>query len=198
MAYTASIDTANTLLGSSLDEINDWLGATATDANTITNLVNEVSWHFNMACNRQFLSRSQTEYYDGTGGLVLWLRNPPVASLTLYEDPDYDFGSDTEISSDDYNLDANSGRLVLTGYVFSYGPGIIKATYTGGYADGSIPLDLRIAAKIRLARLYRLWKSAAYGTESRSDDQGGMTGYMHKDHPAETAAILKYRKPVVL
>jgi hypothetical protein len=195
VAYTATIDTANSLLGSSLDEINDWLGISGTgEANTVTNLVNETSWHLNRACNREFLQRSQTEYYDAIGQSVLWLKNPPVATLVLYEDSAYAFGTDTVVAATDYNLDTDSGRLVLVGGTFGYGAGIIKATYTGGYADGSIPMDLRVAAKIRVERFYRLWKSSAMGTVSRSDDVGGQTGYMHTEHPAVTAVIAKYRK----
>ena len=195
MAYTAAIDTANTLLGATLDEIKDFLGVTSTaEDNVITDLINEASWSFNRECNRLFLTRSITaEYHDGDGGRILWLKNPPVTSVAIYEDYDREFGADTAIDTDDYTVSAETGRVEMLFGCFATGTNILKATYTGGYADGSIPLDLRMAARIRVSRLYRLWKSGAYGTTSRSDDKGGQTGYLHEMHPIEKMAIAKYR-----
>lgn len=195
MAYNASIDTDNTLLGATLLEIKDFLGIDPTDTsedNVLTDLINEVSWSFNRECNRLFLTRSVTEYFGG-GGRVLWLRNPPVSGVTIYQDTERSFGSTTEVDSDTYDVDSN-GRVELITGVFLEGPRIIKATYSGGYADSSLPLDLRTAAKVRLARLYWLQRTSSFGTDSRSDDQGGQTGYRHEPLPIEMAAINKYRR----
>jgi hypothetical protein len=192
MAYTAVLDTTNSILGADIDEIKDFLGVTGTDENNlITDLVNEVSWTFNRDCNRLFLQRALTEYYDGELQYNLWLRNPPVEGLTLYEDYEREFAADTEIDDDDYVLEAESGRVTMLYSRLARGAGIIKATYTGGYED--MPFDLRMAAKLRAARLYLLGKSLAWGTTSRSDDQGGQTGYMHEASPTELEAVRKYR-----
>jgi hypothetical protein len=192
MAYTAAIDTTNTLLGTSLLEIKDFLGvADTTEDNVITDLINEVSWSFNRECNRLFLQRSVTEYFDG-GGRVLWLRNPPVTAVSIYQDSERSFAADTEIDDSDYDVDPTNGRVELIAGIFLSGQRIVKATYTGGYADSAIPLDLRNAAKVRLARLYLLQQSKALGTSSRSDDQGGQTGYQHDPLSIEKAAVMKY------
>jgi hypothetical protein len=154
MAYTAVLDTDNSILGADIDEIKDFLGVTGTDEdNLITDLVNEVSWTFNRDCNRLFLQRALTEYYDGELQYTLWLRNPPVEGLTLYEDYEREFAADTEIDDDDYVLEAESGRVTMLYSRLARGAGIIKATYTGGYDDEDIPLDLRMAAKLRCSRL---------------------------------------------
>lgn len=195
MSYTAAIDTVNTLLSATLLEIKSFLGVAEADTsedNTITDLVNEVSWSFNRECGRLFLSRAVTEYFSG-GGRVLWLRNPPVTGVSIFQDSEREFAASTEIDDGDYDVDPTNGRVEYIAGVFLSGQRIIKATYTGGYADSAIPLDLRTAAKVRLSRLYKLQETGAFGTTSRSDDQSGQTGYRHEPLPIEVAAINKYR-----
>jgi hypothetical protein len=141
----------------------------------LTSAINEVSEWFNTVCNRDLASRAQTEFYDGESDYILWLLNPPVASLTLYVDSERAFGSSTEITSADYEMDADTGRVELTGASFVSAFRTTKATYTGGFS--TVPYDLVRAVLIKIEIETKLASSKAYAVQTRSDGAGGVTGY---------------------
>ncbi len=163
---------------------------------TLIDLVNDASWWFRDETHRKLKSQSLTEYYDGEGGVIMYLRNKPVASLVLSQDAAREFGASTVISSDDYELDDDSGRILLTGAVFIKDHHVIKAAYTGGYS--TIPYDLQRAVVEMVARNFLLTDSKAQATVSRSDDKGGTTRYKHDMSEAVERALDRYTKTVVI
>jgi len=162
----------------------------------LIDLINDASWWFKNETHRILKAQSLTEYYDGNGGYIMYLRNPPVTGLTLYQDSDRSFAAATEISSDDYELDGTSGRIFLTGDLFMSDRHVIKAVYTGGYA--TIPYDLQRAALEMVAQNFLLTDAKAQSAESRSDDKGGTTRYLHKMSDVVTRALNRYAKTVVI
>ena len=161
--------------------------------NILTDEINAVSFEFKRETHRVLVSQSLTEYYDSPGGTMLYLLNPPVTGLTLYQDAARAFAAASEISSDDYELEATTGRIYLTGTTFVNDRHVIKAAYTGGFT--TVPHDLQRAAVEWVTQRYELNDHHAYSTKGRSKDKGGTTTYMHEELPSVTAAIKRYTKP---
>jgi hypothetical protein len=94
----------------------------------------------------RLLSTSRTEYFDGDNSDTLHVKAYPISAVTsLYVDPDRDYGSTTEISSDDYTYYATEGTIKTDGALLAGGHKSIKLTYTGGYS--TVPADLQQAVK---------------------------------------------------
>lgn len=88
--------------------------------------------------SRVFVTRTLTEYYDGTGTSVLRLRHFPVGSITtLTILRNIDDTSAETISSSDYRIvgaTGNTSRLVLKGGdTFDAGVDNVTVTYSAGY-----------------------------------------------------------------
>ena len=165
-----------------------------TSDDLLNDLINQASWYLNGETHRELKSRSQTEYHDGTGGYELWLRHPPISTVTLYQDSDRAFAAATEISSDDYVVYEDMGKLWLTGDSFLYDRYVIKVTYTGGYS--TIPYDLQRACRELVAQGYELLQHHAYSGER--SNEAGVTNYRLDDLPNVKAAIRRYRKDYIL
>jgi hypothetical protein len=164
--------------------------------NILIDEINAVSLAFKRETHRVLVSQSLTEYYDGPGGVVLYLRNPPVASLTLYQDTARAWATATLIAATDYSLYAEEGRIYLTGTTFLRDQYVIKAAYTGGYT--TVPHDLQRAAMEWVTQRYELNDHHAYSTDSRSNDKGGTTRYLHTQLGSVKQALLDYTRTVVM
>lgn len=128
-------------------KVKNFLKITSTGDDThIGTLITSMSDYIRTITDRDLYSKSYTEYYDGSGKNTLQLDNYPITVLTsIYDDTDYEFGADTEITSDDYFFNADTkyskrGVLLLNGCNFTEGQQNIKVTYTAGYE--TIPTDL--------------------------------------------------------
>ena len=94
----------------------------------------------------RLLSTSRTEYFDGDNSDTLYVKAYPITAVTsLYVDPDRDYGSGTEIDTDDYTYYGPEGTIKTDGALLAGGWKSIKLTYTGGYT--SVPADLQQAVK---------------------------------------------------
>jgi len=96
------------------------------------------------------------------------------------------------ISSDDYQIDTDTGRIELTGDRFFSGPRVIKAVYTGGYT--SIPYMVRAGALAWIAKAYQDWAHQSQSVTSRSGEESST--YDKDDVGAWVKAVRAYRKPV--
>lgn len=96
--------------------------------------------------NMTWAEAEHTEYKDSPkNSSSVILDNYPVtseASITLYDDPDWEFGSDTLIAASEYACDLNRGIIYYDG-VFNKGNQSIKVVYTAGYNDGNVPSWLK-------------------------------------------------------
>jgi len=170
------------------------VAGTAGDAahdDRITDLINSVSWLFNSVCDRKLKAQALTEYYDGPGGILLYLSNPPVASLALYQDAERAWASTTLIAATDYALYEDTGRVVLTGDAFLRDIRVIKAVYTGGFS--TIPKDIEEAALEIIAQRFRMADAKGEDKVSSSND-GGSTSYIKDLSPFVERTIARYRK----
>lgn len=143
-------------------------GNTAQDA-LLTDIVAETDAQLKAYLRQNIEQATYTEYYSGTGGNVLILRQRPVQSITsIHVDTDgyYGFGdspfatADLLVAGVDYTLDwVSTTAYSLTGFVRRIGAvwpamgqdtnllnsvavrglGNIKVVYVGGYPSGSVP-----------------------------------------------------------
>lgn len=139
----------------------------------ITQQVTAVSRMIDAACGPVVQRTITAEVHDAAS--TLWLRHPPVASVTQVRTASG--GTITTLepvafggTTDGYTIDLSSGRLSRSygGSVASWGSGQVEVTYVAGrYAD-TATVDERFktcAASV----LRRLWKREA-GTWAQSSD----------------------------
>ncbi len=118
---------------------------------TLTNAASKAIAAF---CQRDFVSQSYTEYYDGTGTGDLVLNQRPIVTLTsVWEDSDREFGSDDLLTEadDDIVVDYTAGIIskigssILSDSDATWSSGIqsVKVTYTAGYT--TVPFDVQQA-----------------------------------------------------
>ena len=169
-----------------------------TSDSIIIDLINDASWFFNGETHRKLKAQALTEYYDGPGGYVLYLKNPPISGLTLSQDSASPrvWGADTVIASDDYELDTSEGRILLTGDVFSTELHVIQAAYTGGFS--TIPYDLQRVMVEMVAQNYLLTTHKSQATKSRSGDKGGTTSYLHELSPKVERVLERLKRVAII
>ena len=119
----------------------------------------------------QILAQDYTEYYDGDDGKYLFVYNTPIVSVaSLYDDIEWDYGSDTLVDSDNYKI-VDSRYIVRKDAVFNKYDQNIKITYNAGFA--TIPADLNGVCIEEVARSFS--EKGNIGITSRSDSKGGVT-----------------------
>jgi hypothetical protein len=139
-----------------------------------TNLVTDLlaaaeKWadHF---CDREFDSKSRTEYHRGGDSDHFWTKCVPITSITSITVTD-ESGTDTTLtvsgSTPDVIYNADTGRIQLgpnnssgVGYFPSAYDKNIAIVYTAGYAAASMPDDLQEAVIIKAFAEHA--KTAAY------------------------------------
>jgi len=155
-----------------LAELKDHLGLAVSDAShdlTLAAIAAALSPVFDRYLGRIILLTADdaTDYYTG-GGPNLWLRRYPVVSITsVIDDPLYAFeAADALTANTDYRLvngGVNGVLRSLTGHWLD-APDAIAVTYRGGYCsagstpgEGETPLpgDIRLAAVLQAAFLFK-------------------------------------------
>lgn len=158
------------------------IGADSDDATNVATVIEWVSVWINTTTRFKILARAVTEYRDGDGGSTMWLRETPVASVTLNIDAGMEFASATayaewseSAASGDFVVDSETGKVDLLTGSFGSSRHSIKFAYTGGHA--TVPSDLEGAA-MRLARLwYDQVKNGIIGVASHNSG-GGNSSYI--------------------
>ena len=141
-------------------------------------LINSASQRAENIAKREFGSEERTQYYAGDGREKIILDNYPVTVISgLWLDASREFGDNTEITSDKYELEDGEGIIYLFDRVTPEGRKTIKITYTGGYS--TIPTDLQQAVIETVAcNLQRFSPgSALMGTKTLSVPDGMNTTY---------------------
>jgi len=133
-----------------LANVKAWIKEPGTGLDAlISDLISRVSKQIKVYCERDILSTTYTEYYNGRGTNSLMLNQYPVTAITsINDDLDRNFTSETLIDSDDIIFNsgtdkAKAGIVYLDGLNFSCGRNNIKVVYVAGYA--TIPADLEQA-----------------------------------------------------
>jgi len=142
-------------------DITEYLHLEGTDDDElIGDLIDRISDEIESECDRVFLAPAAdvTEYYDGDGksGVLLVKRFPIAATgiTSLHDDTERTYGSDTEITSDDYIIYGDEGMVKFESGCFSKGRSNIKIVYKGGYAAADMPNDLKQAAVLLVCAEY--------------------------------------------
>jgi hypothetical protein len=119
----------------------------------LESLIAQETKHIQNYCNRTFFYGTFTEYHDGNGTDMVFVKEFPIDAVTsLHDDTDRVFGSDTLIASADYYIKQNAGIIQLLETYASEGVANIKVIYTGGYKV--IPKDLELACAQRVVASY--------------------------------------------
>lgn len=178
MPLSVDIDTTNTLVGTDLDLVKAFLGIAETDNDhdqLLNFFVNAASANCNKYTNRLLKARDLTEYYSGNGKNVLFVNNYPINSITsLYDDTDRNYGSETEITSDYYEILPENDKCMVV-YVdsnFNEGFNNIKIIYNAGYV--TIPSDLQQACLEIIAYMYKNSEEGRMGLSSRNIGEGSI------------------------
>jgi len=159
----------------SLDDSKSYLDIDDTDDDAIIGyLMNVVSKLFDTVTGRTLIAADLTEYYQGDGTDTLYLRSYPVNSTTseieVYIDEDRLFDADTKQAAANLWIDSDMGRLVHEGREL-HKDEPVKVVYNAGYAQDSVPYDLRLAALEWLGVLYKRKQEGRFdvNTLSRGD-----------------------------
>lgn len=99
------------------------------------------------ALNRKIRRRTFTEYHKGKGTGKLWIKNPPINSITsIYLDNGFprEWQSDDLLDTNDYEYHDDDTGLIIYDSMFdkpSNGLANIKITYVGGFEEFVIEED---------------------------------------------------------
>lgn len=172
--------------------VKAFIGLTTTsDDSLLEDLVDSVSALFETYCDRNFLSREYTEYYDGNNITELFTNQYSITTISgIWDNSDWDWSDSDLIDSDSYRISSDSKYIVFRDtYLLDYQQNV-KVIYTAGY--NSTPYDLEQACIEEVARLYKNKNQIDISSKSLPD---GSVSYVVTDFLPKTLTILnKYRK----
>ena len=126
--------------------------------------------------DRVWAPTAHTEYYNSRpGNDRLVLNNFPIAegSLSIWDDPNWDFDSnDLLTEDDDYKVDYTKGIIYRDG-PFYEGNQSIKVTYTAGYSDSAFPAAYKQALRRQVCYFYNMSKTKTWGQAFTTKTGGG-------------------------
>jgi hypothetical protein len=160
------------------------------DDELIEDLIDSMSVLFESYCDRQFLTRERTEYYDGEGSKFLFLDYTPVTSVSgIWNSTTWSWDDTNLISSDDYMV--KSGHtIVLKSTVFTKYDQNIKIIYTAGYT--TVPEDIRLACVEEVTRSHKNRKGVDVLAKTAAD--GSVTRYAKDLMPSTIRVLNTYRR----
>ena len=174
-----------------------FLSAPAADQTFVEKLIDISSGQINRLTGRLLAARALTEYQDGGGSNLIYTIQSPVNSVTsLYIDTERAWGADTEISSDDYVLTSETGRIFLTATRTPIYPGCVRIIYNGGFAAGPDLSAIEGGCLALVGVLYKTYKDNRMGISGRGV-QGANITYYDKKLPDETQNVIDtYRRTI--
>jgi len=121
-----------------LKDIKNWMNINSADDDSILDLLRPaVKDMVERYTSHMFVSRVATEYYNGDKTRGLLVHQYPIYSITtLHDDTGHDYASGDLISSDDYRIFYDVGKVELTNDETSFARGQqnIKIVYWHGYS----------------------------------------------------------------
>lgn len=84
----------------------------------------------------------------------LFLSEYPVTNVVVIEDSDRVWGGAALVEDDDYLVFGDTGILERLNSYWLSGSKVVQVDYTGGYAVGSIPPDIKFAMEIQCKFYY--------------------------------------------
>lgn len=174
------------------------IGAKSEDDATTQTLITKASVWANNYTSRILAQQTFTEYYDGDGTTLLFLKNYPISSIaTIHQDADRAFGSTTLVAATDYFTYADNRKLIGDGVSWESGLQTIKVVYVAGYEIGSIPEDLVNAITMLVDFWFKEYDAHRFGVTSTGTETNRIT--YEKNIPMEIKEMINpYRKKVIL
>jgi len=155
-----------------LNDVKSYLGISGSNSDTddvIGDLIDSVSVLFETYCNKKIMSREyEDEIYDGNAGNRLFTRQYPITSIdSIYDDTEWNFGTDTLIPSGDYMIHPDMNNVYFKDNILDDGVGNIKITYTAGYE--SVPADIKHCCILEVIRRFNHRKKPEVSSETHND-----------------------------
>jgi hypothetical protein len=156
--------------------------------------INAASDDIERYCQREFKSKSYTDYHHGRNqNILLPVQYPITAISELRVDNESDFTSaDSLIPVDDYRIgDQNNTVVMVNGRVFPKGFHNIRLIYTAGFA--SIPSSLENAC-LWIVNYYNRMREGQNIGRANKAKEGESATYLQQWPPHVTAVLDQFRR----
>lgn len=156
-------------------------------------LIDQTTELFEGYCDRKFLSRTYTEYLDGTGTYNLFTKHYPITSISgIYDNSSWEWTDSDLISGTNYRI--KNDNCVICNTTWGEYDQNIKIIYTAGYA--TVPEDLKLAC---IEEVVRKWKNRnTVDVLAISAADGSVTRYEKDLMPSTKQVLDRYRKRFVV
>lgn len=205
-ATTATSTASETLVSYALLTLNDLKASlqiafsTTTYDTSLALMVNEATGMIEKKCHRRFKQTTYTtETYDGTGTKQLWIRNPPIISITLITVDNETISEATDYDDyDGYRIEPQVNGHKMEGMLYlsngwDKGEQNVEVTYSGGYT--TIPDDIRRAAVMMIREWYNMYRN----TQGFKSESIGKYSYSYDALPDSVQkSIDDYLAPYIL
>lgn len=174
-----------------LSDLKTHLGETQVDASRdahLNLLLSQVAATVRAYCGRDVIDPGSdvTEYHNGAARGIIAVRRPPILSVTsLHDDSEREWGSASEIESDDYIVTEGPGLIELKkdrifGSVFGDAVKNVRVIYRPGVAEDSADLiALQLAVFRWVARIYRIADRQLDHVKGESSAAGNLQMFDH-------------------
>jgi len=163
MALTTLDDVLKYRLGN-----GEVLKTTPDQNDVLKSIIDSISTSIEKYCSRTFLSTSYTEYYNGDGRSILYLKNYPIISITsIHEDDNWVWDSSTLISTSYYRTFDDLGIIFKDGTRLDTGRLNIKVVYVAGFT--TIPSDIQNVAIVESIRMFDNMKTLNLSSRSENN-----------------------------
>jgi len=120
-----------------LEDVKHVLGIEVSETDyddELNGLIDAVSAEAERYMGRNAETKSYTEYFNvEVDSEVFQLSAFPLSSVShIYNDPDWEYGDDSEVSTDYFKADNDKGQIYINKYVLVEGWQALKVEYTGG------------------------------------------------------------------
>ncbi len=181
------------------EQVKTELTIEGTSADTIIDsLIDRIQSLWDTETNRTWEQTTFTEYYSSEESDTVFLKNYPVSSITtIHDDPDWVYGSDTLVSSDDYTYDEKDGIVYYNGDFFT-GRNNIKVVYVAGYLTTPGWLEQILIRQV--AHWYTQGTKQKWDKSSNSMQEGGTTSYTQLKNnmlPDFDSLVEMHRRPSI-
>ena len=161
-----------------IDDIKTEIGMDLADTtydSLLNNLSSAVIDLLDRLTNRTWVETEHTEYHNGAECYnIVLLKNYPVKSkafVTLYDDPDWEYGNDTLIDAEDFQVDLERGIIYYNSRFFACNQNI-KVVYTAGYTDTSFPSGYKQVLVRQAAHWFKQARNQEWDVSSKSNPSG--------------------------
>lgn len=168
------------------DDLKTQLEISGTNYDTLLDLYanySESLW--DRLTNRTWFNDEQnkTEYYDvEPRSNQLFLDNLPITEIvSIHDDPDWIWGSDTLIEAEDYRADEDAGVIHYNSYFFGGGQSV-KVIYKAGYTTGTVPNWLKAVLIRQALHWFKQAQDQKWDKASEGLPDGGTISYTELDN----------------